>query len=97
MAMMYALARIYDWGNRAAWAFVAVIVPLSLYVAIYTAPAERAIAERQSRHEIDRKNRTFCEKYGMAVGTRDHILCNEDLMKIRAQQDKLNTDNGWKF
>jgi hypothetical protein len=37
---------------------------------------------------IERENVAFSEKHGMSVGSREYVLCTEDLMDIRAKQDQ---------
>ena len=90
---MRALTWMYDWGNRAAWVAAALSVPFFLYVAVYTAPAARLIAQQQEREAIQHENITFCEKHGMPQGTREHAMCTEDLMDIRAKQDRRTAED----
>jgi hypothetical protein len=87
-ATMQALTWMYDLGNRAAWVAAALSVPFFLYVAVYAAPAARLVAQHQEREAIERENIAFCENYGMPQGTRQHALCAEDLMDIRAKQNR---------
>jgi hypothetical protein len=68
--------------------FAALSLPFFLYVAVYAAPAARLVAQQQERETIERENITFCEKHGMPLGTRQHALCAEDLMEIRAIQNR---------
>jgi hypothetical protein len=87
-ATKQALTWMYDWGNRAAWVAAALSVPFLLYVAVYAGPAARLVAQQQEREAIERENITFCEKHGMPLGTRQHALCAQDLMEIRAIQNR---------
>ena len=90
---MQTLTWMYDWGNRAAWVAAALSVPFFLYVAVYTAPAGRLIAQEKEREAIEQENIAFCEKQRMPVGTREYALCTEDLMDIRAKQDRRTTED----
>jgi hypothetical protein len=83
-------AWIHDWGNRAGWAAVAVSVLLFIYAVVYAFPNARLIVEQQERDAIEHGNRAFCEKHGMPFGTREHTLCVEDLMDIRASDRQSN-------
>jgi hypothetical protein len=87
-ATMQALTWMYDWGNRAAWVAAALSLPFFLYVTVYAAPAARLVAQQQEREAIERENIAFCEKHGMPVGTHQYALCAEDLMDIRAKQNR---------
>ena len=77
-ATVDALGSMYDWGNRVAWVAAALSVPFFLYVAVYMAPAEQRVAQKQEGDAIERENIAFCEKHGMPVGTREYGLCAED-------------------
>ena len=90
---MHALTWMYDWGNRAAWVAAALSVPFFLYVAVYTAPAGRLIAQEKEREAIEQENIAFCEKHGMPVGTPEQAPCAEDLMDIRAKHDRRTTQD----
>jgi hypothetical protein len=81
-------ARLYVWGNRAAWALAALCVPFFLYVALSGDPSARLIAQEQRRQEIERENAAFCEKHGMPPGTAQHADCAADLMEIRARENE---------
>jgi hypothetical protein len=91
-ATIYPLTRIYDWGNRAVWAVAALSALLFFYAVIYAFPNARLTAQQQERDAIEQENRTFCEKHGMPFGTREHTLCAEDLMDIRANERQRTLD-----
>ena len=80
-------------GNRAAWVAAALSVPFFLYIAVYTAPAAQLILQKQERDAIERENLAFCEKHEMAFGTREYALCADDLMDIRAKQDRRTAED----
>jgi hypothetical protein len=67
-------------------------VSLSLYAIFVSGPAARELAEQQMAEELAAENRMFCENFGMPAGTREHELCTEALMAIRARQDKRQAD-----
>ena len=86
------LSAIYEWGNRAAWIAAAVTAVLFFYAVIYAFPNARLAALQQARDVAEQENRAFCEKYGMLFGTREHTLCAEDLMDIRANERQRTLD-----
>jgi hypothetical protein len=90
-ASVFALAWIYDWGNRAAWAAAGVSALLFFYAVVCAFPNARLIAMQQ-QDALERENRTFCEKHGMPFGTREHTLCAEGLMDIRANERQRTLD-----
>lgn len=83
---------IYEWGNRAAWIAAAVTAILFFYAVIYAFPNARLAALQQARDVAEQENRAFCEKHGMPFGTREHTLCAEDLMDIRANERQRTLD-----
>jgi hypothetical protein len=86
------LRAIYEWGNRAAWIAAAVTAILFFYAVIYAFPNARLAALQQARDVAEEENRAFCEKHGMPFGTREHTLCAEDLMDIRANERQRTLD-----
>jgi hypothetical protein len=86
------LSAIYEWGNRAAWIAAAVTAVLFFYAVIYAFPNARLAALQQARNVAEQENRAFCEKHGMPFGTREHTLCAEDLMDIRATERQRTLD-----
>ena len=86
------LSAIYEWGNRAAWIAAAVTAVLFFYAVIYAFPNARLAALQQARDVAEQENRAFCEKHGMRFGTREHTLCAEDLMDIRANERQRTLD-----
>jgi len=87
-----ALTRIHDWGNSALWALAAVSALLFLYGAVHPPPNARLIAGQQQQDAIAQESRAFCEKHGMAFGTREHTLCAADLVDIRANERQRTLD-----
>jgi hypothetical protein len=89
------LAWIYDWGNRAAWAAAAVTALLFFYAVGYAIPNARFTAAQQERDVIEHESRAFCEKHGMAFGSREHTLCAVGLTDIRAnERQRTLADSG---
>ena len=87
-----ALASIHAWGNQVAWAGAAAGVLLFVYAVVYAFPCARQAALQQARDVAEQENRAFCEKHGMPFGTREHTLCAEDLMDIRANERQRTRD-----
>jgi hypothetical protein len=87
------LSWMYDCCNQAAWAAAAASVLLFLYAVVYAFPNARHTALQQERDAIEQENRTFCEKHGMPFGTREHTVCAEDLMDIRANERQRTLDS----
>lgn len=81
-----------EWGNRAAWVAAAVSALLFFYAVAYAFPNARRIALQQEREVVEQENRAFCEKHGMLFGTREHTVCAEDLMDIRANERQRTLD-----
>lgn len=50
---------------------------------IVNGPAMRAAADRHDAEQIDRENRVYCERFGMAHGTERFAACAGDLAEIR--------------
>ncbi len=86
------LSSIYEWGNRAGWIAAAVTAVLFFYAVVYAFPNARQIAMQRERDATESENQAFCEKYGMPFGTREHTLCAEDLMDIRANERQRTLD-----
>ena len=80
------LSRIHACGNQIVWAGAAVSAILFLYAVVYAFPNARHAALQQEREVVEQENHTFCEKHGMPFGTREHTVCAEDLMDIRANE-----------
>jgi hypothetical protein len=94
MTLMHLLTRTYEWGDCLMWSLAVLSVPFWFYVAVYTAPAAQRIAQQQQQDATWRENRFFCERRGMAAGTREHIQCVKDLTEIRAQEDRRAASEG---
>ncbi len=65
---------------------------LFFYTVVYAFPNARLTAMQQEREVVESENRTFCQKHGMPFGTREHTLCAEDLMDIRANEHQRTLD-----
>ena len=86
------VARIRECGNEVAWAGATVGMLLFIYAAFYAFPNARLASLQQARDVAEQENRTFCEKHGMPFGIREHTLCAEDLMDIRANERQRTLD-----
>jgi hypothetical protein len=86
------LRAIYEWGNRAAWIAATVTAILFFYAVICAFPNARLAALQHARDVAEQENRAFCEKHGMPFGTREHTLCAEDLVDIRANERQRTLD-----
>jgi len=87
--MYRVLYRMYDWGERLMWSLAVLSVPFWLYLALCEASTTQMVAQQQKQDAIWHENHFFCEKHGMPAGTREYTQCMQDLMKIRAQEDRL--------
>jgi hypothetical protein len=86
------LSAIYEWGNRATWIAAAVTAILFFYAVIFAFPNARLAALQQARDVAEQENRAFCGEHGMPFGTREHTLCAEDLMDLRANERQRTLD-----
>ena len=80
------LAWIHDRGSQAKWAAVGISVFLFFYAVVYAFPHARLAAQEQERDTVEQESHAFCEKHGMPFGTREHTVCIEDLMDVRANE-----------
>jgi hypothetical protein len=92
LGLRFAVRRFHDCGNQVAWAAAAMSALLFLYGVIYAFPNARHAALQQEREVVEQENRAFCEKHGMPFGTREHTVCAEDLMDIRANERQRTLD-----
>ena len=90
--MYQVLNWICEWGNRAGWAVAVISAFLFLYAVVYAFPNARRAALQQEQEIVEQENRAFCGKYGMPFGTREHTMCAEDLMDIRANERQRTLD-----
>jgi len=91
------LIRIHDCADDALWVLAAVSTLLFLYSAVHTFPNARLIAAQQRQDAAGHESRAFCEKQGMAFGTREHSLCAADLVDIRANEHQRTLDESGIF
>jgi hypothetical protein len=91
------LIRIHDCADDALWVLAAVSTLLFLYSAVHTFPNARLIAAQQRQDAMGHESRAFCEKQGMAFGTREHSLCAADLVDIRANEHQRTLDESGIF
>jgi len=91
------LIRIHDCADDALWVLAAVSALLFLYSAVHTFPNARLIAAQQRQDAVGHESRAFCEKQGMAFGTREHSLCAADLVDIRVNEHQRTLDESGIF
>ena len=87
-----ALRQLHDCGNQVAWAAATLSALLFLYGVIYAFPNARRAALQHERQVVEQENRALCEKHGMPFGTREHTMCAQDLMDIRANERQRTLD-----
>jgi hypothetical protein len=75
------MLRMALWGICGALAVLA-------FAMIQKAPEVRAATQDRNAAEIAQENQTYCEKWGMRAGTREHAACTLDLDTIRANEAK---------
>jgi len=86
---MHILARTYDhWGQRAAWCVAALSVPFWLYVGIFVAPDAQRAYQQHKEAAIQRESAMFCTKYGSPAGSGEHTSCVQDLIDMRARDER---------
>ena len=72
----------------ALWACVIAMAVLAIYILSPLGARDRDAARERISAEIGMESRAFCEKFGMPVGTEQHLQCVLELDKIRANQDR---------
>jgi hypothetical protein len=80
---MTVVRKVYDNVELALWSG---LIAFMICFAVFLAPslpdmARRADAARAVQAAED--NRSYCEKWGMKRGTREHALCAADLYELR--------------
>jgi hypothetical protein len=80
---MTVVRKVYDNVELALWAALLAFV---IYGVAYVAPdlpqaARRAESLRAAK--IAEDNGSYCERWGMKRGTREHTLCTADLYELR--------------
>ena len=80
---MIIVKKVYDWVESALWAGLTAFV---IYFSIYVAPNLPEIGRRVENIRNMKnaaENSSYCEKWGMKRGTREHTLCTMDLQELR--------------
>jgi len=84
--------RVYDYVEVALWAALLAFV---IYFVIFVIPNMREIRaqnETAQLQEITAENVTYCEKFGMRVGTDKYNQCLLDLQEFRTKVEKRMHD-----
>lgn len=76
------------------WACAIVMAMFAIYILSPFGARDRDAARDQMLAEIRMESQTFCEKFGMPVGTAQHLQCVLELDKIRENQDE-RTNGIW--
>jgi hypothetical protein len=74
--------------NGALWTCVIAMTVLAIYILSPFGARDRDAAREQMLEEIRIESQAFCEKFGMPVGTEQHLQCVLELKKIRANEDQ---------
>ncbi|HKX09538.1 MAG TPA: hypothetical protein VJN67_15160 [Stellaceae bacterium] len=80
--------RLLDGLFAALWACVIAMTAFAIYILSPFGARDRDAARERMSAEIKMESRDFCEKFGMPVGTDQHLQCVLELDKIRANQDQ---------
>ena len=70
------------------WACAIVMAVFAAYILSPFGARDRDAARQQMLTEIGMESQVFCERFGMPVGTEQHLQCVVELDKIRANQDQ---------
>lgn len=81
------VGEVHSIVNTALWAFCAATV-IWLVFSLPKMMDARATAERLLARELMEESRTYCEKWGLAVGTHEHALCTLDVQELRERHQK---------
>jgi hypothetical protein len=85
------IRRVYDVVHMALWALLVAEVAF-LLLNIPRMQEARAIAEAQRVQQVAEENRSYCEKWGMRVGSHEHVICTMDLVHIRKDVEQRIAD-----
>ena len=72
----------------ALWTCVIAMVVFATYILSPFGARDREAAREQMSAEVTMESRAFCEKFGMPIGTEQHVRCMLELEKIRANEDQ---------
>ena len=87
------VGRAYNNVEAALWATLLAFV---IYFIVFIIPNMREIREKNERalvQEIAAENVSYCEKFGMRVGTEKHNQCLLDLGEFRMKVEKRMSDD----
>jgi hypothetical protein len=85
------IRRIYHTVHMALWALLVAGVAF-LLLNIPRMQEARAIAEAQRMQQIAEENRFYCEKWGLRVGSHEHVICMMDLVHMRKEVEQRVAD-----
>ena len=81
--------------HMALWALLVAGTALLLSNILQMGDARRTAEARQAL-EIAQENKLYCEKWGIQVGTHEHIICTMDLDAIQAKvEQRIADDNSF--
>ena len=66
---------------------------LAIYILSPFGATDRLAAHQQMLEEMPIESQTFCEKFGMPVGTAQHEECVLELQRIRDNEDRRTGRN----
>jgi len=88
--------RVYDYAETTLWAALLAFVIHFVVFVIAKMREIRAQNETAQVQEIAAENVTFCEKFGMKVGTNKYSQCLFDLQEFRTKVEKrIRDENGY--
>ena len=76
------------------WACAILLAVLAIYILSPAGARDRANAEQRMLGEIADESLSFCEKFGMPVGTEPHQRCVIELQRIRENEDQRTGTSG---
>jgi hypothetical protein len=84
----------YDWVESALWAGLVAFVIYFLINVVPNLPEMTRRAESMRALKIAAEKRSYCERWGMKQGTREHALCTIDLQELRTSIERNLSDEG---
>jgi hypothetical protein len=80
---MTVVRKAYDHVELALWAAVLAFVIYGVIGVALDLPQAARRAESVQALKTAEDNRSYCERWGMKRGTREHTLCSADLYELR--------------
>ena len=77
----------------ALWTGTILLAILAIYILSPFGAMDRLAAHQQMLEEMRSESQTFCEKFGMPVGTAQHQECVIELQRIRDNEDRRTVGN----